>query len=87
MPLSDFQDYYQHCFDCSGAPASTWLLLGLFYVCFLLDHTNFCAAINCVPLQHATPGSTYNISPLLWFHFWELVYYQVDDSNFPSNFL
>jgi len=46
--------------DCSGAPASTWLLC-LLYVCFLLNHT-FCAAINMVPLQHAT-GSTVDISP------------------------
>jgi len=68
--------------DHSGAPASTWLLC-LLYVCFLLNHT-FCAAINSVPLQHAT-GSTVDISPLLRFHFWELVYYQEDDSNFPSD--
>jgi len=68
--------------DCSGAPSSTWLLC-LLYVCFLLNHT-FCAAINSVPLQHAT-GSTVDISPLLCFHFWELVYYWEDDSNFPSD--
>jgi len=68
--------------DHSGAPASTWLLC-LLYICFLLNHT-FCAAINSVPLQHAT-GSTVDISPLLCFHFWELVYYQEDDSNYPSD--
>ena len=37
-----------------------------------------------VTLQHAT-GSTVDISPLLQFHFWELVYYREDDSNFPSD--
>ena len=68
--------------DRSGAPASTWLLC-LLYVCFLLNHT-FCTAINTVPLQYAT-GSTVDISPLLRFHFWELVYYREDDSNFPSD--
>jgi len=66
--------------DCTGAPASTWLLC-LLYVCFLLNHT-YCASINCVPLQCAT-GSTVHISPLLCFHFWEQVY-KVDDSDFPS---
>jgi len=64
--------------DCSGAPA----LLCLLYICFLLNHT-YCVAINCVPLQHVT-GSTVDISPLLRFHFWEQVYYKVDDSDFPS---
>jgi len=67
--------------DHTGAPASTWLLC-LLYVCFLLNHT-YCASINCVPLQRAT-GSTVDISPLLRFHFWEQVYYKVDDSDFPS---
>ena len=67
--------------DRTGAPASTWLLC-LLYVCFLLNHT-YCASINCVPLQRAT-GSTVDISPLLRFHFWEQVYYKIDDSDFPS---
>jgi hypothetical protein len=30
-------------------------------------------------------GSTNDISPLLCFHFWEPVYYKLDDSDFPSD--
>ena len=92
-PHQQHQNPAEHCFqtvkttantilDHSGAPACTWLLC-LLYVCFLLNHT-FCTAINCVPLQHAN-GSTVDISPLLCFHFWELVYYKIDDSDFPSD--
>jgi hypothetical protein len=32
-------------------------------------------------------GSTNDISPLLCFHFWEPVYYKLDDSDFPSDFV
>ena len=67
--------------DRTGAPASTWLLC-LTYVCFLLNHT-YCKSIDAVPLQRLL-GSTPDISPLLRFHFWEPVYYKVDDTDFPS---
>ena len=67
--------------DRTGAPPNTWLLC-LLYVCFLLNHT-FCAAVNGIPMQHLT-GQTSDISPLLRFHFWEEVYYKLDDSDFPS---
>jgi hypothetical protein len=30
-------------------------------------------------------GSTNDISPILCFHFWESVYYKLDDSDFPSD--
>jgi hypothetical protein len=30
-------------------------------------------------------GSTNDISPLLCFHFWEPVYYKLDNSDFPSD--
>jgi hypothetical protein len=68
--------------DRSGAPPSTWLLC-LMYVCFLLNNT-WCEAISAVPLRMST-GSTNDISPLLAFHFWEPVYYKLDDSDFPSD--
>ena len=67
--------------DRTGAPPNTWLLC-LLYVCFLLNHT-FCNAINGIPMTALT-GQTPDISPLLRFHFWEEVYYKLDDSDFPS---
>jgi hypothetical protein len=30
-------------------------------------------------------GSTVDFSPLLWFHFWEHVYYQQSETSFPSD--
>jgi hypothetical protein len=68
--------------DRSGAPAYTWLLC-LMYVCFLLDNT-WCEVVDDIPIRMST-GSTNDTSPLLWFHFWEPVYYKFDDSDFPSD--
>jgi hypothetical protein len=68
--------------DCSGAPAYTWLLC-LMYVCFLLNNT-WCEVVDDIPIRMST-GSTNNISPFLCFHFWEPVYYKLDDSDFPSD--
>jgi hypothetical protein len=68
--------------DRSGAPAYTWLLC-LMYVCFLLNNT-WCEAIEDIPI-HMSMGSTNDISPLLCFHFWEPVYYKLDDSDFLSD--
>jgi hypothetical protein len=68
--------------DRSGAPAYTWLLC-LMYVCFLLNNT-WCEAVDDIPIRMST-GSTNDISPLLCFHFWEPVYYKLDDSDFPSD--
>jgi hypothetical protein len=53
------------------------------YVCFLLNNT-WCEAIDDIPI-HLSTGSTNDISPLLCFHFWEPVYYKLDDSDFPSD--
>jgi hypothetical protein len=53
------------------------------YVCFLLNNT-WCEAIDDIPIQ-LSMGSTNDISPLLCFHFWEPVYYKLDDSDFPSD--
>jgi hypothetical protein len=68
--------------DRSGAPAYTWLLC-LMYVCFLLNNT-WCEAIDDIPI-HLSTGSTNDISPLLCFHFWKPVYYNLDNSDFPSD--
>jgi hypothetical protein len=68
--------------DHTGSPASLWLLC-LLYVCFLLNNTSTSALSNGgVPIQKLT-GSTNDISPLLYFQFYEPVYYKVDDSDFP----
>ena len=69
--------------DRTGAPAYTWLLC-LLYVCYLLNHT-FNTTINGVPMTRLT-GSTVDCSALLRFHFYEEVYYKLDDSKkFPSD--
>jgi hypothetical protein len=48
------------------------------YVCFLLNNT-WCEAVDDIPIRMSM-GSTNDISPLLCFHFWEPVYYKLDDS-------
>jgi hypothetical protein len=68
--------------DHSGAPAYTWLLC-LMYVCFLLNNTWF-EVVDDIPF-HMSMGSTNDISSLLCFHFWEPVYYKLDDSDFLSD--
>jgi hypothetical protein len=68
--------------DRSGAPAYTWLL-SLLYVYFLLNNT-WCEVVDDIPIRMSM-GSTNDISPLLCFHFWEPVYYKLDDSDFPSD--
>jgi hypothetical protein len=53
------------------------------YVCFLLNNT-WCEVVDDIPI-HMSTGSTNDISPHLCFHFWEPVYYKLDDSDFPSD--
>jgi hypothetical protein len=53
------------------------------YVCFLLNNT-WCEAVDDIPIPIFT-GSTNDISFLLCFHFWEPVYYKLDNSDFPSD--
>ena len=67
--------------DRVGAPDNTWLLC-LLYVCYLLNYT-YCESIKDVPMRKLN-GSTPDISPLLRFHFWQEVYYKIDDADFPS---
>jgi len=67
--------------DCLGAPAYCWLLC-LQYICFVPNncHSN---NIGCTPL-HAATGWTNDISPLLWYAFYEAVYYKDETAPFPS---
>jgi hypothetical protein len=53
------------------------------YVSFLLNIT-WCEVVDDIPICMSM-GSTNDISPLLCFHFWEPVYYKLDDSDFPSD--
>jgi hypothetical protein len=68
--------------DRTGLPAYLWLLC-LQYVCFILSNT-YSDTKGGVPLQLLT-GSTNDISPLLFFKWYEPVYYKLDDSDFLSN--
>jgi hypothetical protein len=72
--------------DYSGCPPYIWFL-ALLYVRFCLNH---CANPNLAvgiksPLQVATLLKT-DISPLLYFYFWQPVYFLVDESeqHFPG---
>ena len=56
----------------------------MMYVCFLLNNTASHTRNNAVPIQVAT-GSTNDISALLCFHWFQAVYYKIDDSDFPSD--
>ncbi len=68
--------------DRTGSPGYTWLL-ALMYVCFVLNHTASTTLNNQTPTTILT-GSTSDCSPLLRFHWWEEVYFKLDDSDFPS---
>lgn len=68
--------------DCTGAPACTWLLC-IMWVIFIMNH------MACAELGYRTPikaltGSTPNISAMLEFGFWDLVYYCLEDHGFLS---
>jgi hypothetical protein len=53
-------------------------------VCFLLNIISSASLNGQTPLQVLT-GPINDISPLLFFRWYEFVYYKVDDSNFPSD--
>jgi hypothetical protein len=67
--------------DQTGAPAYCWLLC-LMFVCFMLNNA-FSEVIQSTPLCQAY-GTDNDISPMLYFSFYELVYYLVDETTFPS---
>ena len=69
------------CMDRSGSPANTWFLC-LLWVLFVMNHT-WNDTIKGIPMQRAT-GKTMDISPILRFRWWEVVYYMVEDSPYPS---
>ena len=69
--------------DRTGAPPELWLL-GLQYVCYLLNH------LSCLSLAHKVPlailyGTTPDISALLPFSFYEKVYYKTNETAFLSD--
>jgi hypothetical protein len=66
--------------DHMGAPAYCWLLC-LMYVCVVLNNT-YAPNIHATPLRMVT-GTTNDISQLLYFSFYEPMYYH-NDSPFPS---
>ncbi|EEC42961.1 predicted protein [Phaeodactylum tricornutum CCAP 1055/1] len=66
----------------SGAPDSAWLLC-VTYVCYVFNHLAHESLDNRTPLEVLT-GSTPDISVLLQFHFWEPVYYKLENATFPS---
>jgi hypothetical protein len=53
------------------------------YVCFVLNNA-FSDIIQSTPLRQAY-GTNNDISPLLYFSFYEPVYYLVDEATFPSD--
>jgi hypothetical protein len=67
--------------DHMGTPAYCWLLC-LMYVCVILNNT-YALSIRATPLRMVT-GTTNDISQLLYFSFYEPMYYHDDDSTFPS---
>jgi hypothetical protein len=68
--------------DRTGSPGYTWLL-ALSYICYVLNNTASTAPNSQTPITVLT-GSTSDCSPLLRFHWWEEVYFKLDDSDFPS---
>jgi hypothetical protein len=67
--------------DQTGTSAYCWLLC-LMYVCFVLNNA-FSEVIQSTPLRQAY-GTNNDISPMLYFLFYEPVYYLVDETTFPS---
>ena len=55
----------------------------MLYVCFVLNHT-YNVVTNNIPMNIAT-GSSYDISPLIRFRFWQPVFYMYNDSDFSTD--
>ena len=68
--------------DCTDSPPSLWLLAFRYVTC-LLNHTSSSHLDGKVPLQVLT-GVTQDLSALLWFSWYEKVYYREDETSFPS---
>ena len=67
--------------DRTGAPGNTWLL-ALLYVIFILNSVAY-AGLNWRTPMEVWGGATPDISIITQFHFWQLVYYSVDN-KWPS---
>ncbi|EEC42564.1 predicted protein [Phaeodactylum tricornutum CCAP 1055/1] len=67
----------------TGAPNSTWLLC-VSYICYLFNHLAHESLHDRTPLEILN-GSTPDISVLLQFHFWEPIFYRLEDPTFPSD--
>jgi hypothetical protein len=70
--------HYSRPNQCSGL-----LLAPLLDVCVLCVEQCFLGSHPVYPLRQAY-GTDNNISPMLYFSFYELVYYLVDETTFPS---
>ena len=66
----------------SRAPANCWLLC-LIYVCYPLNHIASTVLDGKIPLLALT-GITPDISIILFFTFYQPVFYATYDQNFPS---
>ena len=69
--------------DQAGCPLFLWFL-ALTYVCFVLNNRVDPSLSWKTPIFVAT-GVVNSISVLLHFGFWELDYYKLNDSSFPSD--
>ena len=65
-----------------GLPGFSWLL-ALLYACFLLNNTASEILDWPTPLERLN-GSTPDVSHLRRFHWWQPVYYKLDEFDFPS---
>jgi hypothetical protein len=70
--------------DCTGSLAFLWLLC-LGYVCFRLNNVASLSP-GTIPIPVLT-GLMNDISPLLYFCWYEPIYYKLDDSDFPLDSL
>jgi hypothetical protein len=80
--IGDIKRLCDSIMDRTGTPSSFWLLC-LLFVIFLMNHMASDALDGLTPIEKAT-GVKADISPLLQFHWWEPVFYQADH-GFPSS--
>jgi hypothetical protein len=69
--------YTNKVLNCTGAPACAWLL-ALLYICYLLNHMAS-ETLNWQTPLYTLTGTTTDISAVLYFQFWEPVYYATGD--------
>ena len=79
--IGKLKGYLNNLLDRVGAPAALWLL-ALCYIAYVLNHMSFADGKGGTPIEKLT-GQRAEISPILSFHFYQKVYYAVDDV-FPS---